>query len=411
MEGGLTRYNQSGPMAGKPKSKDRNGDLSVAIDHVLPANSLLGLHPEFEPASGIERTKPCLKRLYHTVSIPLKPPNTSNMPRQDIEFQTHDNVTLRGWLYTPASVSDDQKLPVIIMSAGWESLKEMSLDQTAEAFVAKLPIAALVYDHRSWGSSDTAPGQPKHEIIPSVQMSDMQDAITYAQGLSNIDASKIALWGSSYSGGHVLQVTAIDKRVKAVISQAPMVSGWETLLRLIRPDLVPGINAMFAGDRLSRAAGNAAATIPVSDANPLVPSSLPSAEAFAFFTEWGSKLEGKWKNEVTVRSLEASRSYDPSLFIERIAPVPLLMVVAREDVTTPVDISLAAYQKAREPKQLVLLPSGHFEVYSGSNFALSSSKQIEFLQANFDILSEIVQDIHPARSAYMLSETCEFFDV
>ncbi|KAF7876442.1 hypothetical protein EAF04_001533 [Stromatinia cepivora] len=77
------------------------------------------------------------------------------MPRKDIEFQTHDNVTLRGWLYTPVSVSEDQKLPVIIMSAVWASLKEMSLDQSAEAFVAKLPIAALVYDHRSWGSSDT----------------------------------------------------------------------------------------------------------------------------------------------------------------------------------------------------------------------------------------------------------------
>lgn len=161
-----------------------------------------------------------------------------------------------------------------------------------------------------------------------------------------------------------------------------MVSGFETLLRLIRPDLIPGINAMFAGDRLARAAGNAAATVPVSDANPLVPSSLPSAEAFAFYTEWESKLEGKWKNEVTVRSLEASRAFDPVSFIERIAPVPLLMVVAREDVTTPVDITLAAYQKAREPKQLVLLPGGHFEVYSGPNFALSSSKQIEFLQEN-----------------------------
>ncbi|QSZ30468.1 hypothetical protein DSL72_000022 [Monilinia vaccinii-corymbosi] len=304
------------------------------------------------------------------------------MPRKDIEFKTHDNVTLRGWLYTPDSVKDDQKLPLIIMSAGWASLKEMSLDQSAEAFVTKLPIAALVYDHRGWGSSDTAPGQPKHEIIPSIQMSDMQDAITYAQGLPNIDASKVALWGSSFSGGHVLQVTANDKRVKAVISQAPMVSGFQTLLRLIRPDLIPGIIGMFAGDRLSRAAGNAPAMVPVSDANPLVPSSLPSAEAYTFFTEWESKLEGKWKNEVTVRSLEASLGYDPSLFIERIAPVPLLMVVAREDVTTPVDLSLAAYQKAREPKQLVLLPGGHFEIYSGPNFALSSSKQVEFLQAN-----------------------------
>lgn len=43
------------------------------------------------------------------------------------------------------------------------------------------------------------------------------------------------------------------------------------------------------------------------------------------------------------------------------------MVVAKEDVTTPVDISEAAYQEAREPKELVVLPGRHFEVYSGPN--------------------------------------------
>ncbi|TGO81241.1 hypothetical protein BPOR_1253g00010 [Botrytis porri] len=130
---------------------------------------------------------------------------------------------------------------------------------------------------------------------------------------------------------------------------------------------------MFTGDRLARAAGQAAATIPVSDVNPLVPTSLKSAEAFAFYTKWESKLEGKWKNEVMVRSLEASHSYDPALFIERIAPVTFIACV---------DVSLAAYHKARDPKQLVLLLGGHFEVYSGPNFALTSSKQVEFLQEN-----------------------------
>jgi hypothetical protein len=88
-------------------------------------------------------------------------------------------------------------------------------------------MACLVYDHRSWGPSDTvslrvtAVGQPKYEMIPfpSTQMSDMRDAITYAQGLPTIEVTQVALWESSYSGGNVLQVTAIGKRVKAVISQ------------------------------------------------------------------------------------------------------------------------------------------------------------------------------------------------
>lgn len=139
------------------------------------------------------------------------------MSRKDVEFQTSDGLTLRGWLYTPSTTNE--KLPCLIMSHGWAAIKEMGLDKFAEVFVAKLPLACLVYDHRSYGSSDTAPGQPQHEVVPSLQQSDLQDAITYAQGLPNINESKIALWGSSFSGGHVLQIAAIDRRVKAVISQ------------------------------------------------------------------------------------------------------------------------------------------------------------------------------------------------
>lgn len=107
----------------------------------------------------------------------------------------------------------------MILIHGSAGLKEFALDKVAEAFVTNLPLACLVYDYRSFGSSDTAPGQPQFEIIPSLQISDLQDAITYVQGLGNIDADRIGVWGSSWSGGHVLQVTAVDRRGKVVVSQ------------------------------------------------------------------------------------------------------------------------------------------------------------------------------------------------
>lgn len=143
------------------------------------------------------------------------------MSRKDIEFKSSDNVTLRGWLYKPSAAAEG-KLPVLVMSHGWTAIKEMDLDKFAEAFVSKLPIAALVFDNRGFGASDELPGQPRNEIIPALQISDIQDAITYAQGLAEIDPLKVAIWGSSYSGGHVLQTAASDRRVKAVISQVPI---------------------------------------------------------------------------------------------------------------------------------------------------------------------------------------------
>lgn len=141
------------------------------------------------------------------------------MPRKDIEFKTTDGVTLRGWFFTPASVAAGTKLPCLVMAHGWSALKEMDLDAFAEHFTAQLPITCLVYDNRGFGASDAAPGQPRHEIIPSAQRDDYSDAITYAQTLPEVDPARIGIWGSSYSGGHVLYVGAADRRVKAVLSQ------------------------------------------------------------------------------------------------------------------------------------------------------------------------------------------------
>ena len=137
------------------------------------------------------------------------------MPQKDISFQTTDSTTLRGWFITPTN-TNGSKLPCLVMSHGWSALKEMDLDAFADHFTAQLPIACLVYDNRCFGASD---GEPRHEIDYALQRSDFSDAITYAQSLDEVDAERIGIWGSSYSGGHVLWVGAVDRRVKAVLSQ------------------------------------------------------------------------------------------------------------------------------------------------------------------------------------------------
>lgn len=74
------------------------------------------------------------------------------------------------------------------------------------------------------------------------------------------------------------------------------------------------------------------------------------------------------------------RAYDPSAFIHRISPTPLLMTVSQNDVLTPTDLAIEAFMKAREPKQLNILPGGHFEAYTGGNFEANTKCQTEFLK-------------------------------
>ncbi len=126
--------------------------------------------------------------------------------RNDIAFKTTDGTTLRGWHYLPAGSG---RYPTIVMAHGFSAVKEMYLDKFAEAFM-QAGFASIVYDNRNLGASD---GQPRQELDPWLQVRDYSDAITFARSLEQTDAERIGVWGSSYSGGHVLVVAAIDRRV------------------------------------------------------------------------------------------------------------------------------------------------------------------------------------------------------
>ena len=87
-----------------------------------------------------------------------------------------------------------------------------------------------------------------------------------------------------------------------------------------------------------------------------------------------------WRNEVTLRTVELLMDYEPGAYVERISPTPLLMVVAALDHLTPTDLALEAYQRAREPKRLVLLPDGHFDAYGKAFDDASGAARDWFLQ-------------------------------
>jgi fermentation-respiration switch protein FrsA (DUF1100 family) len=285
--------------------------------------------------------------------------------RQDVEFQA-DGPRLRGWLYTPDT--GEGPFPTVVMAHGFSAVKEMYLDRFAEVF-AGAGLAVLVFDHRNFGASD---GEPRQEIDPWAQVRDYRDAITYALTRSEIDRGRIGVWGSSYSGGHVLVVAAIDRRVTCVVAQAPLVSGYRNILRLVRSDMLAPLRSMCDQDREARFAGQPPAMVPVVSADPAGPAALPTADSYQWFTETGKSRSPAWRNEVTLRTVEMLMEYEPSVYIERISPTPLLVIVAAQDHLTPADLALATYERAAEPKRLALLPGGHFDVYTGAGFESAS---------------------------------------
>jgi len=280
------------------------------------------------------------------------------MTRRDIEFDA-EGVTLRGWHY-PAGDAGSGGAPAVVMAHGFSAVKEMYLDRFAEVFNAA-GMNVVVFDNRNFGASD---GEPRQEIDPWDQVRDYRDAITYASTLPEVDADRIGIWGSSYSGGHVLVVAAIDRRVKAVVCQVPLISGHDNLRALVRADFIAGFRQLFDADRLARFRGEPPAMVPVVDADPLAPSALPTPDSWEWFTETGKSRAPAWRNEVTLRSVELFTEYEPGTYLPWISPTPLLMLVARGDHLVPAELAIAAFDTAHEPKKLVILPGGHFEAYT-----------------------------------------------
>ena len=278
------------------------------------------------------------------------------MARRDIEFDA-EGVTLRGWFYAAEGTS--APAAAVVMSHGFSAVKEMYLDSFAEVFAAA-GLNVLVYDNRCFGASE---GEPRQEIDPWAQVRDYRHAITYASTLPEVDPERIGIWGSSYSGGHVLVVAATDRRVKAAVSQVPLVSGHDNFRALVRADFITGFREQFDADRLARFRGQAPAMVPVVDKDPLAPSALPTPDSWEWFSQTGSLRAPAWRNEVTLRSVEMFTEYEPGTYLPYISPTPLLMLVAEGDHLVPSELAIAAFDRAHQPKELVILPGGHFDAY------------------------------------------------
>src|SRR6476469_10128847 len=170
------------------------------------------------------------------------------MERQDVEFATEGGVTLRGWLYIPEGPAPH---PAITMAHGFAGVKEHGLDGFARVF-AEAGFVVLVHDHRGFGASG---GTPRFDVDPWVQIADWRRAISFLESHPEVDATRIGVWGTSYAGGHVLVLGATDRRIRAVVSQVPTISGYEQGLRRVPPDAVATLEHQFDEDERAQLRG------------------------------------------------------------------------------------------------------------------------------------------------------------
>ena len=290
--------------------------------------------------------------------------------RRDVEFQVEGADHLRGWLFLPEASGPH---PAISMAHGYAGVKEHGLERFARAF-AEGGFVVLLHDHRTFGASD---GTPRQDINPWGQIADWRRAISFLEALPEVDATRLGIWGTSYAGGHVLVLGATDRRIRAVVSQVPTISGYEQGLRRVPPDAIAPLERLFDEDERGQFRGEPPRRQKVVGQDLSVPASYRSADALSFYLQ--PLPPGAWTNEVTVRSGRLARMYEPGAWVARVSPTPLLMIVAVADHITLSDLGLRAFGQALEPKKLVTVAGGHFDAYL-SGFPTASGAALSWFR-------------------------------
>lgn len=294
-----------------------------------------------------------------------------------------EGATLRGQLYKPDSSME--KLPIVVMAHGYSAtINGMTADRYAEAYY-EAGFAVLLYDHRNFGISG---GEPRQEINVWRQARGYVDAIDYVCERSDVDTSRIAIWGNSMAGAEVLSVAAIDHRVAAVISQLP---GCGDDPPREDPDgaLFESIRNSFYNGDIDGTPETTWGPLPIVSSSPEhFESVMKPSTAFRWFIEYGGRYGSNWKNTVTHVTPEVPVQLDPAIAITHVE-APLLMIVAEQDEMPycSSQVSRLVFEKAPGPKQLHVIGGGHFGAihYPSPYFDESCQVQVAFLQQQFRI--------------------------
>jgi fermentation-respiration switch protein FrsA (DUF1100 family) len=271
-------------------------------------------------------------------------------------------------LYLPHGIV---RPPVVVMAHGFGSVRHFGLPRYAERFAAA-GLAVLVFDYRTFGDSD---GEPRQLIAPSRHLEDWRAAVSHVRGLQDADPRRIALWGSSYSGGHAIVTAAHDAAIAAIVVQVPfldpMSSIRKTGLRHLLQATPHGLLDAIRGALGMRPHYVKLVAAPEEFAALNTPDALPGFLSII-------DPSARWENKCCARILFTFPMYRPLSYVSKVQ-CPALVLMAEDD--SLVSSELVRKAASRMPKgEFVAFPGGHFELYTGPAFEPAIARQVAFLK-------------------------------
>ena len=313
------------------------------------------------PAQHLEKTK------QPSADVDVK----ASRSRKDVSFNVK-GTSIRAWLYLPENST--AAVPCIIMGHGFGGTRDMGLERYAVRYLAA-GYAVLIFDYRYFGASG---GQPRQLIWFPYQLEDRQAAINYARSLKEIDASRIALWGTSASGGHVIVSAAKDRNIACVSAQCPGLDGRASAMMAFKKQ---GLNfrlIVHAQRDLVRSwLGLSPHKIPIV-AKPGSIACITTSDAYDGYSKFASE---NFINETCARIAIRADKYRPVKHAGSVS-CPVLLQICEYDSITPKSAAEETEKKLGNFAEVKYYPIGHFDIYFGDHFERSIGDQLEFFKKN-----------------------------
>ncbi len=281
-----------------------------------------------------------------------------------------DGVRLAGDVWCLPDLPADERVPGILLVHGWGGVKEHLNAAYAPQFAA-LGFVALTFDYRGWGESDgklvrvgdkgspdesgafaTRVREAREVVDPLDQLEDIRAALAFLMGESQVDPSRLAIWGSSLGGGLALQTAAQFPEIKVLITQ----------IGAVNPQA--GLGAARAGDprssgpiwkgQIAKARGDA----------PPFPQADASVPGLSGAPDWDRHLR-----------------YDPMRFVESLEAATLIIDAQDEELfdRRQQGATLFGAIQARLPSRYEILPGTHYEIYEGDGYRAALALEKEWL--------------------------------
>ncbi|MEA2021607.1 MAG: alpha/beta fold hydrolase, partial [Candidatus Caldatribacteriota bacterium] len=309
--------------------------------------------------------QPLQKAKQLTKKVSTKPPQS----RKDVTFQVK-GTSISAWLYLPEDLS--VPVPCIIMGHGFGGTKDMIMEYYALRY-QKAGFAVLAFDYRHFGESE---GEPRQLMLIPYQLEDYTAAIDYARNLKEIDPARIALWGTSASGGYGMVIAAKDKNIACVCAQCPGLDPHASREMFLKSLGIGHFLRLFVHgqrDMMRFRLGLSPHKIPIVG-KPGSIAFLPISDAYDGYSKLAPE---NFINKICARVILRSHGFKPVEHLRKVQ-CPVLIQICDHDSLAPISAETAKeLEKYAEVKHY---PIGHFDIYIGDDFEKNVSDQLEFFK-------------------------------